>query len=96
LVGWRAVTGNGATIGKGDRLSRTILRLAAFFSTAFILKGIYFREKRKTKNPGHPTLPKNIFFLTRFHVTVQSKRSAETVDTNTAQVPLCDTAGRCV
>jgi len=76
LVGWRAVTGNGATIGAGERVSRTILRFIAFFSTAFILKGIYFHEKRKTKNPGHPALFKNIFFLTRFSVTVQSKRSA--------------------
>jgi hypothetical protein len=86
----------GATIDTGERVSRIILRFAAFSSAALILKGIYFHEKRKTEIPGHPTLPKNIFFLTRFHVTVQSKRSAETVDRYTAQVPLCDTAGRCV
>jgi hypothetical protein len=70
------VRGDGATIGKGERVSRTILRFIAFFSTAFILKGIYFHENRKTEKPGHPALPKSVFFLTHFPETVQSKRSA--------------------
>jgi hypothetical protein len=56
----------GATIGKGERVSRNILRFAAFSSAALILKGNYFHEKQKTENPGHPTFPKNHFFLDRF------------------------------
>jgi hypothetical protein len=56
-------------------VTRTILRFAAFSSTALIPKGIYFPEKRKPEKPGQPTLPKNIFFLTRFAVKVQSERS---------------------
>jgi hypothetical protein len=74
-VGWCAVTGDGLTMARTAGVSRTILRFIAFFSPALILKGNYFPEKRKTKNPGLPTFPKSIFFLTRFHVTVQSERS---------------------
>lgn len=33
----RAVTGNGATIGTGDRVARIILRFTAFSSAALIL-----------------------------------------------------------
>jgi hypothetical protein len=69
---------------RGTSVSRFILRFATLFPTALILKGNYFPEKRKTEKPGHPALLKSVFFLTRFPETVQSKRSAEAVDTNTA------------
>jgi hypothetical protein len=75
LVGWCAVRGDGLTMARTAGVSSTILRLAAFFSPALILKGIFFHEKRKTENPGHPAFLKNIFFLTRFSGTVQSERS---------------------
>jgi hypothetical protein len=93
---WCAVRGDGVTIGKGERVSRTILRFAAFSSAALILKGNYFSEKRKTEKPGHPAFPKSVFFLTGFPETVQSKRSAETVDRYTAQKPLVVPTSRCV
>jgi hypothetical protein len=69
LVGWLvscAVTGDGVTIGTGERVARFILRFAAFFSLAFILKGIYFSENPPPENLGHPTFPKKHFFLDTF------------------------------
>jgi hypothetical protein len=69
LVGWfvrAAVRGNGATIGTGERVSRTILRFVAFSSASLILKGIYFSENPPPENPGHPTSPKKHFFLDTF------------------------------
>lgn len=91
-----AVRGDGETIGHAERVSRLILHFVSLFSPALMPQGIYFLKKRKAENLGRPTFPKIIFFLTLFPGIVQSKRSAETVDANTAQMPLVVPTSRLV